>query len=300
MIISTINNAKESGVFSQLFFVLNHRLIAQRHGTSFKLVSNEWIFKFDKGWEDYFENMDIVTDHDNDRKEIFKKMMSINEFNLYQYMECIREVYVYNNYIKGLITDKRNELNLIGDDYDSIFIRNGDKLCWESKYIPTHKYIELLLIKNPNCHTIFLQTDDYNCFLDLQKYIDSNQLNIKLYTLCHESYIGGMVIFDYGAKFKTSCLDKRNEYLSNNIDSLTNSKIISTLNPDEMKDHVTTMIVGLDIVFNSNVCVCDYQSNVGRFIKLAHKNIDNVYNVLNGSFRINMLQVICPAYAFYQ
>jgi len=57
------------------------------------------------------------------------------------------------------------------------------------------------------------------------------------------------------------------------------------------------MIIGLDIVFNSNICVTEYQSNVSRFIKLAHKNFDNVYNIMDPNNDIDINKKICLAHS---
>jgi len=56
------------------------------------------------------------------------------------------------------------------------------------------------------------------------------------------------------------------------------------------------MIIGIDFCLKSNICVCDYQSNVSRFIKLAHSNPVHVYDVLNQEIDYNKL--ICPAFGF--
>ena len=104
------------------------------------------------------------------------------------------EFYIYNETTSQKIYDCKNKLNLINKKYDSIFIRRGDKLVSESEYIPTVNYIELLLKKNPICNTIFLQTDDYNCYLDLVNYVTNNNLNIDIITLCNPKSLGGIVV----------------------------------------------------------------------------------------------------------
>ena len=56
------------------------------------------------------------------------------------------------------------------------------------------------------------------------------------------------------------------------------------------------MIIGIDIVLNSNISICEYSSNVSRFIKLSHKNSNNVYDVLNQDKDIDWNKTKCPSF----
>jgi len=53
------------------------------------------------------------------------------------------------------------------------------------------------------------------------------------------------------------------------------------MNKDEILEHTLNMIIGIDIVLKSKYCVTDYQSNVSRFIKIAHNNFNNVFSIIN-------------------
>jgi hypothetical protein len=70
------------------------------------------------------------------------------------------------------------------------------------------------------------------------------------------------------------------------------------MNPSEIYNHTITMIIGIDLLINSNICVLDYQSNVSRFVKLAHNNINNVYDIITKTNNIDINKKICPAYSF--
>jgi len=282
------------GFFSQIFFVMNHYLYAKKRGLSFTIESNEWLFKSSKGWEDYFKNIDID-------KDCSKLILQINHsyflgfYSFHEYKNIIKEVYKYNDTTNQKILETKQNLNLLnGAEYDSIFIRRGDKLISESKYIDTSKYIDLLIIKNPKCHTIFLQTDDYNCYLDLQNYILTKNLSINLITLCHENTKGGIFVYE---KLITELVEKKTceitdnlEYILSNVDNIRHSKPVDKMNAEEIYVHTMDMIIGVDIVLHSNICVCEYSSNAALFIKLAHDNNDNVYDVLKPEFEFDMNQ----------
>jgi hypothetical protein len=183
MILTVLANA--SGFFSTFFFTLNHYIFCKKNKKNFKIHDNYWIFKYKNGWTDYFKDCTLYFAEDNDTQiHQCGHTTELGKYSLIEYKNIIGEIYNYNDHVRNLIQERKQKYNLIDNNYDSIFIRHGDKLIWESKLIPTTKYIELLLEKNPNCTTIYLQTDDYNCYLELQEYNKSHQLNIHIICFC--------------------------------------------------------------------------------------------------------------------
>jgi hypothetical protein len=210
------------------------------------------------------------------------------------YRDAINDIYVYNDITIKRINEIKLKYNLVDYQYDSIFIRRGDKLAYESKYIPESEYITLLLNKNPLCKIIFLQTDDYNSYLSLKKYIDENNLRLKIYTLCNKDNVGTVVSNMQKDNIKKSLLSNNDNYLSSISTSLLNSKTVEEMNREEIYNHTLEMIIGIDIVIHSNICICDIQSNVSRFIKLHHKNPKNVYDILNQNYDHDYNKIIFP------
>jgi hypothetical protein len=289
MIISILN--KDSGFFSQFFFTLNHYLYCKKYNLNFKINSEKWLFKSNNGWCDYFK--EILLNYNNDFLENYYSYPNIiEEFKIIDYKNIINEVYIYNENTQNEIITKKKELNIIDNNYDSIFIRRGDKLINESEYINGEEYLKILLVKNPNCNKIFLQTDDYNSYLELKKYINQNNLNIELLTLCDEN-TKGFVIFNEHLKIINE--NNINNYLLNNKE-IKNTEPIDLLDNNKIFKHTLDMIIGIDIVLKSNICILDYQSNVSRFIKLAHNNSNNVYDLRNIDLDINYNKYICPSY----
>lgn len=295
MIISKLE--KSAGFYSLFFFMVNHYLYAKKYNLQFKINSSNWLFKYDKGWEDYFINIDIIEGNICEDR-CFGHHQQIDNFTITEYKNIIKELYIYNENIYNLIQATKEKLSL-KKKYDSIFIRRGDKLFGESNYICTEKYIEVLLNKNPKCHTIFVQTDDYNCYLDVKKYIESKKLNIDVITLCNEQLKGGMIIFNCNKsaiEWAVNSHEINKNYIYDVIDNLQNTIPIDKLNNDEIFNHTLEMIIGIDIVLNSNISICEYSSNVSRFIKLAHNNSDNVYDVLNSDKDIDWNKTRCPSF----
>jgi len=77
-------------------------------------------------------------------------------------------------------------------------------------------------------------------------------------------------------------------------DKMTNNKSVEDMNNEEIKQHTLDMIIGIDIVKNSDYCILDYQSNVSRFIKLFHNNPKNVINIMDVNNDIDYNKKICP------
>ena len=52
---------KNSGFFSEIFFMLNYYLICNKNNIPFSINSLEWLFKYEKGWHDYFDSLDELS-----------------------------------------------------------------------------------------------------------------------------------------------------------------------------------------------------------------------------------------------
>jgi len=293
---SNLANSGFAGFYSTFFFTINHYIYCKKHNKNFKINSEGWVFKSHLGWEDYFINTELKNINNSSNTKDFGHQNVLEDYSIDEYRKAIPEIYKYNENTKKEIQNSMNKLNLSNNNYDSIFIRRGDKLGSESDFINEEKYIDLLLIKNPKCENIYLQTDDYNSYKNLQQIIKNRNLNIKLCTLCDEN--------DYGTIMsnmqKNILLNsaKNKAYLSTIIDKIEKTKPVEDMNKEEKYKHILNMIVGIDITLNSNICITDYQSNVSRFIKLAHKKSDNVYDVLTENSDIDYEKLICPAYGF--
>ncbi len=298
MIVSVFDN--KSGFFSMFFFFINHYIYSEKNNLNFKIDNSNWLFKYKLGWEDYFENIDI-----NDKNNLENTIcigfntLFVN-YPIFEYKNVINKIYNYNEIIKNKISEKRNILGIDENiNYSSIFIRRGDKLITESKLINSKDYLEYLLSISPSSNLIYLQTDDYNCYIELSEYINNNNLDIKLLTLCNPNN-RGMIIFD---GHKKSILNNHSIYNDNanyirSNNTLKNFKPVNQMNNEEIYDHTIEMIIGIDLVLTSELVITDYSSNVARFIKLKHKNSDLVYDVVSKSNVIDMDSLTCPSYCF--
>ena len=294
-IISNLSNRKGFGFYSMFFFMLNHYIYCKINKINFKIKTDSWLFKYNNGWTDYFINTELIYNSNNNSKD-FSVLDVLGNYTTEMYINAINDIYVYNTITSNKITDVKFQFKLIDNQYDSIFIRRGDKLAEESKYYPDELYLQLLLEKNPTCNTIYLQTDDYNSYINLNKYITNNKLSINLYTLCDENSFGVILNNMQRNKLNNAAINNQNnkDYLSSIINNLNNTKSVEDMNKDEIYKHTLDMIIGVDLVRKSNICICDFQSNVTRFIKLSHNNPNNVYNIIDPMYQINYNKIIKP------
>lgn len=295
-IISVMNNI--AGFYSMFFFTMNHYIYCKKNHVSFQLDTKSWLFKYKNGWTDYFEPIDFTETEQNETTVIYSHNAEIEKFPIWEYRKfLLNEIYIYNDQVKTKIEETIARLGLIKGEYDSIFIRRGDKLFSESSFYPTEKYMELVIQKNPQCKIIFIQTDDYNCVLDAEKYIQENNLSIQIMTLCNPM-TKGMVILK--KILDTENVEGRNEnhkeYLNSIKTGLAEMKSVDNMNPDEIYQHTLEMLVGIDIVLHSNICILDGQSNVSRFICITHDHLENVFDFRFPNDHFDMNRTTCPAW----
>ena len=292
---------KKQGFYSILFFVLNHYLYCKKNKLNYRMNTDNWLFTSINGWTDYFTNIELNYIDDVSKYVIYydQKNTILDNFSLNEYRNAISEVYLYNEKTKAQIDEIKLFYNL-NNNYSSIFIRRGDKLISESNYYSAGVYIETLLSAEPNCTKIFIQTDDYNCIIEAKEYVKNKNINVEILTLCNENTKGMIIISEQQNNLfrvlNNRAVSTNNNYLLNNKDSLLQFKPVDQMNYTELYEHTIQMLIGIDIVLNSKICVLDYESNVSRFIKLAHSNPNNVFDINKKVISLNT--ILFPAYGF--
>lgn len=278
--ISVLNRA--AGFFSQFFFTMNHYIHCKKYKFNFALDSTDWTFGYNQGWQDYFEPIDFkIREQENERR--IGHGTITEDVTFQEYRNVIPEMFRYNEDIQLHIKQKQEELDLQPNTYASIFIRRGDKLLCESKYIPTTDYLEVLLKAQPQTQTIFLQTDDYNTYLDIQSYLTTNNQSIKVITLCPPTLFG-FTMSDREFYNTQSNFQENQPYIDQIKEKQIQNKLIFDLTKEEMREHMYTFLLGIELVHQSQICVTDYSSNVARFLKLWETKENQVIDVLGTEY----------------
>ena len=290
--------ARKSGFFSMLFFTFNHAIYANANHLNFRIDSEKWLFKYKDGWTDYFEPYTI-----QNQVQIFPINTmypnTLADYSIADYKQIIPRIYRYNKATKEYIESMRRRINL-PDVYDAFYIRRGDKIIsGESKHVGVQQYVDLLYSRNPHASVVFIQTDDYGVIEEIMEYVRKLNRHLDIRTLCKKSERGTIVFNGCKNGENTNPKgSKEEEYMLQNKAHFEKNKTIEELNPTEMYEHIITMITSIEFVCNSNICITDYQSDVGRFIKLFHRQSSDVINVIEPEKDVDYSKKICPAHSF--
>lgn len=292
----------KAGFYSSFFFLLNHYIYAVKNKLNYKVISEEWIFKYIDGWNDYFLPIEALSDQSSENQfgrdyHLFDSHMAIGNYKIKEYQDIIPQVYKFNPILESRIVSTKAKLGL--DNYDSIFIRRGDKLVGESKVRHASEYLKKLLNIQPDTHKIFVQTDDYNVILELKQYILDNPhiKDIEILTLCPENMRGAIIFQAHKSNIElNNVLPENREYISQN-EILMKSYPVEFWSLEHKWEHIVTMLIGVELVRQSRCCVTEYESNVARFIKL--QSPEKVYSILEEENNLPEYdKIMCPACGF--
>lgn len=140
-----------------------------------------------------------------------------------------------------------------------------------------------------------MQTDDYNVITELREYILERSLILEVLTLCSEATRGFVTFSHYKQELLSLKTLPQNADYVKTLD-YSNTKPVDQLSPAEMYDHTMNMLIGVELCRQSQFCVTDYESNVGRFIKLSMDD-DKVTSAIDSELpRPNYDMLMCPGY----
>jgi hypothetical protein len=288
-----IRDREGGGFFCSLWKLTSNMLYAKKNNLKFFIDDKSWMFAHTLGWRDYFTSLQLVSEHETIPQPIHDECR-VNDSRLYQfvldeYLTTCKEIYKLNNNMELLYKKQRDMLPAI---YHAIMIRRGDKMVEESMYIETHKYIETLLDKGH--YDIFVQTDDYTAFEEVYDYCKIHYPHINVKTTCPSTKRGAFM-FTYRPSAGSHVSERNNSYLLqlSNI----SQKSVDSYSPDEMREHVEEMLVGLQICMNSEYLCTDFQSNVTRYLFCCHKYPDHVL-LIDSSLPPSDSVLLCPAIGF--
>jgi hypothetical protein len=250
------------GFYSEINNLINAYIYAAQNGLDFSVDASISKLYFSKGFHYYFEPL-VINNNVHQSDELIMKGVHCSNFRMMR-SECKNIPFE----VKREITEKiikytfhvQNKINKIIDSlklpdrYNVIQIRRGDKvnekLAWtsergfgESKRYEFDEYISR--IDKGEVRDTFVMTDDYKVINEANEYVESNSLDIKLYTLCEMTSDGHSTIMRY----------KDENYYTEN--------------------EVINLLAECEIARNSRFFVGTFSSNIGRYIKLTHKNPQN-------------------------
>lgn len=272
----------ENGFFCNFFFLFSTYIFSRKNSKMLFIKDNNWKFKYKNGLSDYFEkNAYYQIIHDVsyiENPNIFRHSNEVITKLYYQdYRKYIREFYLLNNEVLQCTNNYKARINL-PEKYNSIFVRGGDKLIYESQYIPCEIYIKKLLEIHNNNTNLFIHSDDHDEVMKFIGYIKTITDKFNIFYITDEIDKGGALVMErlrYGIKNK-------------------NKKSVDQMNDEEIKLHVFKMLSAVEIMRNSENVILDYQSNVSRFMKLYFDC--PIHNVMEKMDMIENTLICNPAY----
>lgn len=262
----------ENGFFSVYFFLITAYIYACKTNQKLIIKDDKWKFKYINGLNDYFELPSNVIQYSSMYSN-YKKLTHMIEP---EYKPTLLD---YSNYIKKIYNIKHEFLNNynLPKKYNSIFIRGGDKLLYESVKYPASLYINALHKLNTGIKELFIHSDDNVLVDDIIMYINNNNIDFNTYKITNSTHNGGAVIM------------KRLRY-----GNCSNIKSVDEMDSNEIYNHTTLMLNAIEIIRKSENVIVSYDSNVSRFIKLYCDC--NVVDINNKNIDYNSTRN--PAYGF--
>jgi hypothetical protein len=264
------------GFFSTFFFLCKAYLTARSLRIPFYVDNVSWPYTFEKGWHDYMRTIEVVpkfspmyfrrVTHNTQSKE--------PEFRLIDYQAACHELFKLR---ADLMDRVRSILHDMNGNFIAVFVRRGDKLNEEAKYISVKDILNT--IPHTEDTRFFVQTDDYTVVEEFRE--------------LHNPKLVVSKVPEY----------KRGQYLTRQHWNMDNGKnphihqIIPILEQPktQIKQETEEMLIGLSVCYMAPQCWTDSTSNVGRFLKLMSPGTVHFYPE---DVSVNMEQVHCPAVNF--
>ena len=246
--------------------------IQKKNNYLFYIDSSNWCYRFNKGWNDYFEtHFDYIKNNHDPIVYSHLNVPNIPNYSLNDYINAINDIYILN---KDLIERGNEIINKLDNNYIAIFIRRGDKII-ETKFIDIPIILSKINITNET--RLFIQTDDYSVVEQIKILLPNNVIYSTVPTEKKGSY------------HNTNCIHRSSKN-GLNIIPLCNKK------KAQIKEETEEMLIGLYICKMAKECWVDHTSNVSRFIKLSSPNTVKFYSIdLILNYEKN---TICPAWKF--
>jgi hypothetical protein len=259
------------GLFSELNNLINGYYFALREGSSFTVDDSESRLYFSEGFESYFRSIDttprvasgiidVVRGHSPDQlkrrrafgetERRFRQVRHRAKQELtFEQKKVLARVLAYTDSTAAEINSTLDALRL-PKNYSCMHVRWGDKVGDrphgtrrpDAKKRQLADYFEAL---PENLSDLFIMSDDYAAVECALRHIKTNDLPIQVHTLCTPRQNG------HSTKLRV-----------NNGNNLTREELI-------------TLFAECEIAKNADHFVGTMSSNVGRYIKLIHKNPEN-------------------------
>jgi hypothetical protein len=222
-----------NGFFALFFIMCNAYIASKKMSLPFYITESRWAYTYSEGWHDYFVSLKkppIFPHLFNplrvgcDLSRFYKP-----DFQLQEYVIAIHELFRLK---PDLVSRVNSIVSSMPSDYIAVFVRRGDKLREEAKYIPFSDILKRIPYSETS--TFFIQTDDYGVVEEARNLLPKSRI------------------------ISTVPSTKRGSF-----HNMQRSR-------QQIREETEEMLVGLSVCMRSSSCWTDDTSNVGRFLKLSN------------------------------
>jgi hypothetical protein len=199
------------GLFAEISTVARAMMYALATGRQLILDSSEFSYRFEQGWQDYFEPFcgtydPLLTQADYEHcysnvrgpGTVFNKVLGYNP-DMFQFDglpmrdfltalgSFTHAIFCLNSEVKGEIAIKSENIGL-PKAYAAVHIRRGDKVGDEDIFYPFHLYWQKLQELGVGDLPLFVLSDDYQAVVEARQWLSSMNIDKAVYTLCDETH----------------------------------------------------------------------------------------------------------------
>ena len=227
---TVVGLTRETGFFSMLFRLCTALLT---YGPRLLVNSSDW---HHGRWGWYFTSLAETTDPPT--LSCMNVPNDVPRWTLGDYRRALSQIIKPSAVLR---CDVRNVLAQIGRPFTALFVRRGDKLVQEAKYIPMSDILGWITYDEST--VFFVQTDDYTVVEEMRALLPNHTIHTTVPPTKRGSY--------HSPRYSQTGYTPWTEKL-----------------PEEARAETTEMLVGLLVCLAADQCWTDDTSNVGRFLKL--------------------------------
>jgi hypothetical protein len=203
----------DRGLFAEISTVSRAMMYALSCGRYLMIDSTEFSYRFDLGWQDYFEsfcatydpsaNLDnVIHCYSNIRGPgtVFNEVLSytpeafhFDGLVLRNFLTILgsftHAIYLLNDAVKKEVQAMSEEIGF-PEKYVAVHIRRGDKVGDEDIFYSFQQYWEKLAVSGADDLPLFVLSDDYQAIVEVRQWLRENNFNNAVYTLCDETHTG--------------------------------------------------------------------------------------------------------------
>ena len=231
----TVALTHETGFFSLVFRLCTAYLT---YGPRLLVNSTAWPHG---RWDWYFNSLACVASPAE--CSVVDVPLDVPRWSLGDYRRAVRTLVRLTPLLRHAV---RQIVSSIGRPYTAIFVRRGDKLVSEAKYIPMETLLQW--VPYDESTVFFVQTDDYTVIEEMRACLPTHTIHSTVPPTKRGSYHSPV----YNQSGYVPWTQKT---------------------PADARTETTEMLVGLFVCLAADHCWTDDTSNVGRFLKLMDDKV---------------------------